>query len=107
MATKKTTKPKAAAVETPADELEVPVVVVTVDPVEEQQPVVELEPTEPEIHILLELHEREDGWWGARVTYPGGDELSFHAPRRQGVEGAAYRAIQQRAPELPLVIKVV
>lgn len=107
MATKKTTKPKAAAVEMPVEELEAPAVVVTVDPVEESEPVVELAPAEPEIFVLLELHEREDGWWGARVTYPGGDELSFHAPRRQGAEGAAYRAIQQRAPELPLVIKVV
>lgn len=106
MATKK--KPKAAEVETPVEELEAPVVVVTVEPLEaEPELVVEPVEAEPEIHVLMELHEREDGWWGARVTYPGGDELTLHAPRRQGVEGAAYRAIQQRAPELPLVIKVV
>lgn len=107
MATKKTTKPKAAAVEMPVEELEAPVVVITVDPVEQSILITDETPADPEVYILLELHEREDGWWGARVTYPGGDELSFHAPRRPGVEGAAYRAIQQRAPELPLVIKVV
>lgn len=105
MATKK--KPKAAEVETTVEELEAPVVVVTADPVVEPAAVELVPEAQPEVFVLLELHEREDGWWGGRLTFPGGEAQTFHAPRRPGVEGAAYRILAMRECHLPLVIQLV
>ena len=65
------------------------------------------EAIEPVEHILLELHDRDDGWWGGRITFPDGRQFSMHAPGRRGVEGAAYRVINAQAPALPVVIKMV
>ena len=62
---------------------------------------------DPVDHVLLELHEREDGWWGGRVTFVDGHSLSMHAPHSGGVESSAYRVINAKAPTAPLVIKVV
>jgi hypothetical protein len=104
----KTTKPKAEPIVEVADDTP-PEVVVTVDEAPSEEPTVEpvTEEAQPEVFVLFELHEREDGWWVGGVTFPGGDCQSFHAPRRAGVEAAAHRLIAVRAPELPLVIKVV
>lgn len=104
MATKKTSKPKAAEVETP----DAPVVAVSHD---ESAPVaIVVEPEhvdQPTEFVLLELHEREDTYWGGRVTFPNGDQMSMHGPSRRGVEGSAYRIINAKAPTLPVVIQLV
>lgn len=104
----KTSKPKAEPTVEVADDMP-PEVVVTVDETPAEEPTVELvaEEAEPEVFVLFELHEREDGWWVGGLTFPGGNCQNFHAPRRAGVEAAAHRLIAVRAPDLPVVIKVV
>lgn len=57
--------------------------------------------------ILLELHERDDGWWGARIIHPGYPEQSWHAPHRGGVEAAARRWLADEGLNLPVQVAIV
>lgn len=86
-----------------------PAVVVVVDEAPVTETTVELDPAEaePDVYVLMELHERDGGWWGCAVTFPGGESITMHAPTRTGAEGAAYRIINAKAPTLPVVIKYV
>ena len=108
--TTKTTKTKATKLKATDEAVvpEAPIVTVTRD---ESAPVaVVVEPDvvdEPAEFVLLELHERDDTYWGGRLTFPNGDQMSMHAPQRRGVEGSAYRVINAKAPTLPVVIKIV
>lgn len=99
------TKKKAKAVET----LDAPVVTVE-DTAPAEEVTVELDAetaAEPDVFVLMQLHERDGGWWGCAVTFPGGEHLSLHAPTRSGVESAAYRVINAKAPTMPVVIQFV
>lgn len=57
--------------------------------------------------VLLEVHEREDGWWGARIIHPGFPEQNWHAPHRGGVEAAARRWLADEHIALPVQVAVV
>lgn len=57
--------------------------------------------------VLLEVHEREDGWWGARIIQAGYPEQNWHAPHRGGVEAAARRWLMEEQIALPVQVIVV
>ena len=104
-------KKKSAAVEALPDQLEdAAAQVVAAEPEAPSPVIVEDDAHTPEVLgdvVLIEVHERDDGWWGARILLPGFPEANFHAPHRGGVEAAARAWCRDNAISQPVHVVVV